>query len=119
MRPQIQELVDHHLVEMIDSGPPADLAADFGLPVPSLVIALLLGVPSARPRALPAQHRRLDWTTRSSNEQKAQAFAAMYADIQELVNRKERDPGDDLISRPVTDYVATGQLTRGTAAMTA
>ena len=30
---------------MIDSGPPADIVRDFALPVPSLVIALLLGVP--------------------------------------------------------------------------
>ena len=30
---------------MIDNGPPADIVRDFGLPVPSLVIALLLGVP--------------------------------------------------------------------------
>ena len=42
----------------------------------------------------------------------------MYAYIQELVDRKEREPGDDLISRLVTDYVATGQLDRATAAMT-
>jgi cytochrome P450 len=45
MRPQIQELVDHYLDTMIDSGPPADIVRDFALPVPSLVIALLLGVP--------------------------------------------------------------------------
>src|ERR1700753_2626531 len=46
MRPQIQKLVDTFLGEMINAGPPADLVRDFALPVPSLVIALLLGVPS-------------------------------------------------------------------------
>ena len=45
MRPQIQELVDHFLDTMTESGPPADLVRDFALPVPSLVISLLLGVP--------------------------------------------------------------------------
>ncbi len=45
MRPQIQELVDGFLDTMIDNGPPADLVRDFALPVPSLVISLLLGVP--------------------------------------------------------------------------
>jgi cytochrome P450 len=45
MRPKIQELVDHYLDEMIGTGPPADLVRHFGLPVPSMVIALLLGVP--------------------------------------------------------------------------
>ena len=33
------------------------------------------------------------------------------------MERKEREPGDDLISRLVTDYVATGELSRETAAM--
>ena len=45
MRPQIQDLVDGFLDDMIASGPPADLVRDFALPVPSLVISLLLGVP--------------------------------------------------------------------------
>jgi cytochrome P450 len=35
------------------------------------------------------------------------------------VERKEREPGDDLISRLVTDHVATGELSRETAAMNA
>jgi cytochrome P450 len=35
----------------------------------------------------------------------------------ELVAKKESEPGDDLISRLITDYVATGQLSRETAAM--
>ncbi|WP_199182778.1 cytochrome P450 [Mycobacterium sp. 4858] len=117
MRPQIQELVDQHLDALIDNGPPADLVRDFGLPVPSLVIALLLGVPS---EDLPFfQHhstRGLEWTT--TDEQRAESFGAMYAYIQELVDRRADDPGDDLISRLVTGYVATGQLTRETAAMT-
>ena len=41
----------------------------------------------------------------------------MYAYIQELVARKEREPGDDLISRLITDYVATGQLDHKTVAV--
>ena len=45
MRPQIQDLVDGFLDDMIEAGPPADLVRDFALPVPSLVICLLLGVP--------------------------------------------------------------------------
>jgi cytochrome P450 len=118
MRPQIQEMVDHYLDEMISTGPPADLVRDFGLPVPSLVIALLLGVP---PDDLGffQRHTTTGLDTKSSDEQKAAAFGAMYVYIQELVDRKEHEPGDDLISRMVIDYVTTGQLTRETAAMSA
>jgi cytochrome P450 len=116
MRPQIQELVDHHLDQMIDSGPPADLVDDFALPVPSLVIALLLGVPR-EDLALFQHNSTVGLQIGTTDEQRAQAFAEMYVYIQELVNRREHDAGDDLISRLVTDYVMTGQLTRETAAM--
>jgi cytochrome P450 len=116
MRPQIQELVDKYLDAMIDKGPPADIVRDFGLPVPSLVIALLLGVP---PEDLELfQHNStagLD--VNSTDQQRAQGFIEMYVYIQELVARKEREPSDDLISRLITDYVATGQLDYNTVAV--
>jgi cytochrome P450 len=81
-----------------------------------LVIALLLGVP---PEDLELfQHNStagLD--VNSTEEQRVQGFAEMYAYIQELVARKARQPGDDLISRLITDYVATGQLDNDTVAV--
>jgi cytochrome P450 len=116
MRPQIQELVDHYLNKMIDAGPPADIVRDFALPVPSLVIAMLLGVPPADLELF--QHNTsVGLDVNSSEEQRAQGFAEMYGYIQELVTRKAREPGDDLISRLVTDYVATGQLDYDTVAV--
>ncbi|GLE52605.1 cytochrome P450 [Mycobacterium montefiorense] len=116
MRPHIQETVDHYLGQMIDGGAPADLVREFALPVPSLVIALLLGVP---PEDLEIfQHNTTTGLDqRSTDEQKGQAFGAMYAQIEELVERKAREPGDDLISRLVTEYVATGHLDNATTAM--
>ncbi|HXY64901.1 MAG TPA: cytochrome P450 [Mycobacterium sp.] len=116
MRPQIQELVDTFLGEMIDGGAPADLVREFALPVPSLVIALLLGVPSEDLAAF-QQYTGVGLDTKSTDEEKTQAFTSMYGYIEELVLRKERDPGDDLISRLVTEQVATGQLNRETAAL--
>jgi len=118
MRPQIQKLVDDYLDAMIDKGPPADIVRDFALPVPSMVIALLLGVP---PEDLELFQRNtsLGLDVKSTDEERAQGFLAMYAYIQELVPRKERDPGDDLISRLITDYVATGQLDYNTVAVNA
>ncbi|GAC1648283.1 MAG: cytochrome P450 [Mycobacterium sp.] len=117
MRPQIQELVDKHLEAMADGGSPADLVHDFALPVPSLVISLLLGVP---PEDLELFQRNtaLGMALTTSEEQKAQAFGEMYLYILELVDRKQREPTDDLISRLATEYVATGQLNSATTAMT-
>ncbi|CQD15487.1 cytochrome P450 family protein [Mycobacterium lentiflavum] len=116
LRPQIQEMVDEFIEQMIGNGPPADLVSDFALPIPSLVIALLLGVP---PEDLELFQRNstLGLEVATPDEVRAQAFAEMYAYIEDLVERRTHDPGDDMISRLVTDYVATGQLTRETAAM--
>jgi cytochrome P450 len=116
MRPHIQETVDHYLGQMIDNGAPADLVLEFALPVPSLVIALLLGVPPDDLEIF-QRHTTTGLDQRSTDEQKGQAFGAMYAYIEELVERKAREPGDDLISRLVTEYVATGQLDHATTAM--
>lgn len=116
MRPRIQELVDQHLDDMIRTGPPADLVHDFALPIPSLVIALLLGVPS-EDLGFFQHHSTLGLETKTSDEQRGKSLAAMFAYIEELVARREHDPGDDLISRLVTGYVMTGQLTRATAAL--
>jgi cytochrome P450 len=116
MRPHIQEWVDHYLGQMIDGGAPADLVREFALPVPSMVIALLLGVPPDDLELFQRNTTRgLD--QRCTDEERGQAFGVMYAYIEELVERKEREPGDDLISRLVTEYVATGQLDHATTAM--
>ncbi|MDT5077988.1 MAG: hypothetical protein QOJ80_2625 [Mycobacterium sp.] len=118
MRPQIQELVDGFLDDMIATGPPADLVRDFALPVPSLVISLLLGVPYEDHEFFQRQSTAgLD--SRSTNEEKAVAIGEIFGYVFELVGRKEREPGDDLISRLITDHVATGALSRETAAMNA
>jgi cytochrome P450 len=118
MRPQIQELVDRFLDTMIENGPPADLVRDFALPVPSSVISLLLGVPYSDAEFF-QHHSTVGLDSRSSEDEKAAAIGAMFGYMVQLVERKEREPGDDLITRLLTDYVATGQLSRETAAMNA
>lgn len=45
LAPRIQEIIDGLLDRMAAVGPPADLVEDFALPMPSLVIGELLGVP--------------------------------------------------------------------------
>ena len=90
---------------------------DFALPVPSLVISLLLGVPP-EDLELFQHHTAMSMDPRATDEVKTQAFGSMYVYILDLVDRKQHQPGDDLISRLVTDYVATGQLSRETAAIT-
>jgi cytochrome P450 len=47
LRSRIEAIVTEHLDAMAGQGPPADLVRAFALPVPSLVICELLGVPYA------------------------------------------------------------------------
>ena len=47
LQPRIVEIVDAQLDALAAAGPPADLVEHFALPVPSLVICELLGVPYA------------------------------------------------------------------------
>jgi cytochrome P450 len=47
MRAEVEQIVHGFLGEMIAAGPPADLVGAFALPVPSMVICRLLGVPYA------------------------------------------------------------------------
>lgn len=116
MRPLIQKLVDEHLDVMIEKGSPADLFGDFALPVPSLVISLLLGVPP-EDLELFQHHTAMTMDPRATDDEKTQAFGSMFVYVLDLVDRKQRQPGDDLVSRLATDYVAVGQLSRETAAL--
>jgi cytochrome P450 len=116
MRPQIQALVDRFIDDMIAKGPPSDLVHDFGLPVPSLVIALLLGVPSEDLGPF-QQNTSAALVADATDDEKAQAFAGMYGCIEKLVDKKQRDPADDLISRLVVDQLETGQINRATVVL--
>jgi cytochrome P450 len=116
MRPQIQQLVDGFLDDMIAAGPPADLVRAFALPVPSLVICLLLGVPY-EDHDFFQRSSTTGLYSRATDEEKAQSSLAQFAYMTELVARKEREPGDDMMTRLIHDHVATGELTRETAAM--
>jgi cytochrome P450 len=116
MRPQIQGYVDKFLGDMITSGPPADLVRSFALPVPSLVICLLLGVPYEDHEFF-QRHSTTGVDSKASEQQRAESSLALFTYMFELVARREREPGDDLMSRLVTDHVATGELSRETAAM--
>jgi cytochrome P450 len=60
MRPQIEQMANDFIDKIVARGAPANLVADYALPIPSLVISLLLGVPYTRPRLLPEAHRHHD-----------------------------------------------------------
>jgi cytochrome P450 len=116
MRPRIEEMANDFIDKMVATGQPADLVPDYALPIPSLVISLLLGVPYTDHDFFQTITATL-MNMKASREQKAKASAEFFGYMMELVARKEREPGDDLISRVIREHVQTGELRRETAAM--
>ncbi|KOV36029.1 cytochrome P450 [Streptomyces sp. XY431] len=104
MRPGIQQIVDEALDRMIARGGPdgpADLVTDFALPVPSLVICLLLGVPYEDREEFQANSRLL-LTTEADDRDVARAQDELLDYLGRLAERKRTEPGDDILSRLVT-----------------
>lgn len=116
MRPHIQETVDDFLDRMIGKGQPADIVRDFALPVPSLVISLLLGVPYAD-HELFQRYTSVMMSLHRPQEERTAATRALFGYLRELVASKEREPGDDLISRLLREHVTNGDIDRDTVAM--
>ncbi|MEN3299534.1 cytochrome P450 [Pseudonocardia sp.] len=90
MRPRIQQLVDEHLDAMQRQGPPVDLISALCLPVPSLVIAELLGVPATH-RDLFQRTARALLGKYSTMEEFQGLLAEMTVVLTELIDQKRRD----------------------------
>jgi cytochrome P450 len=98
LRPRIQEIVDEHLDGLLAGPRPADLVSALALPVPSLVICELLGVPYADHDFFQVRSAKL--LLRELPSEKRRAAAEEIRDyLVALVDKKAEDPGDDLISR--------------------
>jgi cytochrome P450 len=103
LEPRIVEIVDAHLDALEHRGPPADLVSGYALPIPSLVICELLGVPPADQDEFQARTaRQLDTTL--PEEQRVALAAEALAYMQGLVARARDDPGDDLIGMLIREH---------------
>ncbi|MCD9194694.1 cytochrome P450 [Streptomyces albireticuli] len=99
MRPAIEETVDRCLDALLASGDSGDLIADFALPIPSLVISSLLGVPPGDRDFFESRTRTLISIRSSTEEQRTAAAKDLLRYVNRLVSIKEKWRGDDLISR--------------------
>ncbi|WP_410572210.1 cytochrome P450 [Amycolatopsis sp. cmx-4-61] len=98
LRGYVRQLVDSHLDALLAQGAPADLVQHFALPIPSLVICELLGVPYADRAHFQRQSTTLV-STDATREESEQAYDALSGYLAELFVAKQRNPQDDLFSR--------------------
>ncbi|MFK0292598.1 cytochrome P450 [Streptomyces sp. NPDC090442] len=98
LRPRIQQIVDDHLDDMARGPAPVDLVSAFTLPVPSLVIAELLGVPYEHREAFQdAAANALGLNPTAEDVQRS--FARLGDILAPVFDARLADPRDDLISR--------------------
>ncbi|SDY56480.1 hypothetical protein SAMN05216215_102954 [Saccharopolyspora shandongensis] len=114
MRPAVQKIVDDLIDEMLAGPNPVDLVEAFALPVPSLVICELLGVPYSDHDFFQENSKTIIKRD-ASPEDRTAAMGRLAGYLDELVGAKLANPGDDLLSR-LTERVAAGELARAEAA---
>lgn len=101
LRPRIVELIEDHLDAMLASDGPVDLIEAFALPIPSLVICELLGVPYAERDEF--QRRSAILVAVDVDQETAdQAFEELGEYVAGLVLAKQAKREDDLLSRLIT-----------------
>ncbi|WP_189299678.1 cytochrome P450 [Streptomyces albospinus] len=106
LAPAVERIVAEHLDAMAAAGGPVDLVHAFALPIPSLVICELLGVPYADREEFQrnsATLLRID----AAPEEVQEAQTAMNAYFRRLAADKRAEPGDDILS----ELVQSGELT--------
>ena len=105
LEPRITAIVDEHLDAMEAAGAPADLVASFALPIPSLVICELLGVPyEDRADFQKRASRQLDLSAPVSERFETQRRAREY--MHSLVARARSHPGDDIVGMLIREHGA-------------
>ncbi|HEY7144230.1 MAG TPA: cytochrome P450 [Streptosporangiaceae bacterium] len=98
LRPMLEQAVAGLIGELLRKEPPVDLVEDFALPVPSLMICQILGVPYADRQHFQGLSNILTRGPQYGREAFRQAAGELRAYIVALAGRKRDAPGDDLLS---------------------
>ncbi|GLY71475.1 cytochrome P450 [Amycolatopsis taiwanensis] len=112
LRPRIQQIVDEHIDAMLAGPRPADLVQSLSLPVPSLVICELLGVPYADHDFF-QRHTAMLLKREIPAEQRTQTLTELRSYLAQLVTAKEAELPDDLLGRQIRRHREAGTYERG------
>jgi cytochrome P450 len=109
LRPRLQQIVNEHVDAMLAGPQPVDLVRALALPVPSLAICELLGVPYGDRDFF---QQRSETLTRSTSTMDARVLAGaeLFGYLDTLVAEKAASPGDDdLLGRQILRQRAEGK----------
>lgn len=109
MRPTVERIANNLIDAMLEKSGPADIVEDIALPLPSLVICELLGVPYDKHDWFQQETCKVLDSDATPDEVNG-AIGAVMQYLGELTASKMENPGDDLISLLV-NHVRSGDLT--------
>ncbi|MDQ1067917.1 cytochrome P450 [Streptomyces canus] len=115
MRPAVQRMTDELIDEMLAGPKPVDLVEALTLPLPSLVICELLGVPYDDHDFFQA-NSKVALRREVTAEAVRAAFAEIYQYLSGQIDAKRADPADDMLSE-LASRVRAGDLTHHDATM--
>ncbi|MFI1335277.1 cytochrome P450 [Streptomyces sp. NPDC020845] len=110
LRPPTQRIVDDLIDKMLDGSKPADLVEAFALPVPSLVISDLLGVPYGDHDFFQSNSKTII-NRETTGEERAAARQRLAEYLDGLLAEKLAHPAEDLLSG-LAERIKAGELAR-------
>lgn len=108
LRPAIQQITDEHIDAILVGPQPADIVTALALPVPSLVISQLLGVPYEDAEFF-QRHANIGLARYATGEDTAKGAAGLAKYLADLVQTKMDNPAEDAVS-DLAERVKAGEL---------
>ncbi|MDT5084791.1 MAG: hypothetical protein QOJ61_1834 [Mycobacterium sp.] len=108
LRPAIQEITDEHIDAMLAGPQPADIVAALALPIPSLVISKLLGVPYEDAEFFQEQSS-VGLRRYASSDEHVQGVTSLAKYIAKLLRAKIENPAEDALS-DIAERLKAGEL---------
>ncbi|MFE3037808.1 cytochrome P450 [Streptomyces canus] len=108
LRPTVQRIVDDLIDGMLSRPGPVDLVEEFALPIPSLVICELLGVPYDD-HAMFQENTKTMVRTTATPEQRGAASREVAGYLATLIGKRLAEPRDDLLSS-LAGRVTSGEI---------
>ncbi|MDT5092542.1 MAG: hypothetical protein QOH60_1905 [Mycobacterium sp.] len=97
LRPDVQKITDDHIDALLAGPQPGDIVNGLALPVPSLVISRMLGVPYEDAEFF-QEHARMGMGRYATEEDTARGAAALAKYIAKMMRVKMVEPTEDLVS---------------------